>query len=412
MEDLLEEMGVKKSLECEVCLEEGSREAEFFCKNCNCSYCQECFDQYHRRGIFKTHEKTSLNERRMELINYCKRHTLKRRSHICERCRSPVCDECMAEEIHKGHRFFTMNDREVSALTSKISSKEIETVMEKARNLDIFFEEEKTFLEKKFELFINHLLSLKRDVLDQLNEQKAGNSDVLEFLKILLKVDLNENARESFMGKVMGLFISKYNFKLESIENSFKNYEIRLEQYRVEMAQNFSRKSLTEGFTTFFTFDPLSFAEGAFLLDEFHRKISYSGPKMVCNSVMLRPCIHQDAKIVFRINKSVKNHIFIGISSADMQGNSKLYKREIGECFFYGKAPGYFFKKSVKSVHNEGFVENDVIKIQVNKGAKSVCFYKNGKLTKLFTNMDFPSNMAFFVELFDQKDEIEILAFE
>lgn len=88
-------------LECDSCEE---NPAQYFCKMCAGHLCEPCKSEHGKKKITRNHDivsMTSNNEDMLDLLS-CTRHTKKKLECYCNRCREPVCTECIIQS-HNGH---------------------------------------------------------------------------------------------------------------------------------------------------------------------------------------------------------------------------------------------------------------------------------------------------------------------
>lgn len=88
-------------LECYNCEE---NPAKYLCKMCLGYLCEPCKREHGKKKITRNHEIVSLtsnNEEMIDLLN-CTRHAKKKLECYCNRCREPVCTDCIIQS-HNGH---------------------------------------------------------------------------------------------------------------------------------------------------------------------------------------------------------------------------------------------------------------------------------------------------------------------
>lgn len=88
-------------LECDNCEE---HPAKFLCKSCPGHLCENCKTEHEKKKMTRSHEIVSLmsnNENIVDLL-YCKDHTKKKLECYCNRCKEPVCTDCIIHS-HNGH---------------------------------------------------------------------------------------------------------------------------------------------------------------------------------------------------------------------------------------------------------------------------------------------------------------------
>eukprot|EP00105_Crassostrea_gigas_P040289 XP_019924437.1 PREDICTED: tripartite motif-containing protein 45-like [Crassostrea gigas] len=88
-------------LECDNCEE---HPAKFLCKTCSGHLCENCKTEHEKKKMTRSHEIVSLisnNENMVDLL-YCKDHTKKKLECYCNRCKEPVCTDCIIQS-HNGH---------------------------------------------------------------------------------------------------------------------------------------------------------------------------------------------------------------------------------------------------------------------------------------------------------------------
>lgn len=88
-------------LECDNCEE---NPAKFLCKTCPGHLCENCKTEHEKKKMTRSHEIVSLisnNEDMVDLL-YCTKHTKKKLECYCNRCKEPVCTDCIIQS-HNGH---------------------------------------------------------------------------------------------------------------------------------------------------------------------------------------------------------------------------------------------------------------------------------------------------------------------
>eukprot|EP00105_Crassostrea_gigas_P045265 XP_019929413.1 PREDICTED: tripartite motif-containing protein 45 isoform X1 [Crassostrea gigas] len=88
-------------LECDNCEE---HPAKFLCKPCSGHLCENCKTEHEKKRMTRSHEIVSLisnNENMVDLL-YCTKHTKKKVECYCDRCKEPVCTDCIIQS-HNGH---------------------------------------------------------------------------------------------------------------------------------------------------------------------------------------------------------------------------------------------------------------------------------------------------------------------
>lgn len=88
-------------LECDNCEE---HPAKFLCKTCPGHLCEICKTEHEKKKMTRSHEVVSLisnNENMVDLL-YCTEHTKKKLECYCNRCKEPVCTDCIIQS-HNGH---------------------------------------------------------------------------------------------------------------------------------------------------------------------------------------------------------------------------------------------------------------------------------------------------------------------
>lgn len=87
-------------VECDNCEENA---AKFLCKTCVGNLCEPCQSEHLKKKITKNHEIVSLTSHDdMVDVFYCTEHTKKKLECYCNRCRKPVCTDCIIHS-HNGH---------------------------------------------------------------------------------------------------------------------------------------------------------------------------------------------------------------------------------------------------------------------------------------------------------------------
>lgn len=90
-------------LECDNC---EKNPAKFLCKTCTGHLCEPCKSKHERKKITRYHEILSLNSnsKNEELLDIilCPIHAKKTLECYCDRCKEPVCTECILQS-HNGH---------------------------------------------------------------------------------------------------------------------------------------------------------------------------------------------------------------------------------------------------------------------------------------------------------------------
>lgn len=78
--------------------------AKFLCKTCTGHLCEPCKSKHEKKKITRNHEIVSLNSTNEELLEllFCPIHAKKRLECYCERCKEPLCTECILQS-HNGH---------------------------------------------------------------------------------------------------------------------------------------------------------------------------------------------------------------------------------------------------------------------------------------------------------------------
>lgn len=87
-------------MECDNCEEKA---AKFLCKTCVGNLCEPCQSGHLKKKITRNHEIVSLaSHDDMVDIFYCTEHTKKKLECYCNRCRKPLCTDCIIQS-HNGH---------------------------------------------------------------------------------------------------------------------------------------------------------------------------------------------------------------------------------------------------------------------------------------------------------------------
>lgn len=88
-------------LECDNCEE---HPAKFLCKTCPGHLCENCKTEHEKKKMTRSHEIVSLisNNEDMVYFLYCTQHTKKKLECYCNRCKEPVCTDCIIQS-HNGH---------------------------------------------------------------------------------------------------------------------------------------------------------------------------------------------------------------------------------------------------------------------------------------------------------------------
>lgn len=88
-------------LECYNCEE---NPAQFLCKMCQGYLCEPCKREHGKKKITRNHEIVSLTSNNEDMVDllYCTRHTKKKLECYCNRCKKPVCTDCIIRS-HNGH---------------------------------------------------------------------------------------------------------------------------------------------------------------------------------------------------------------------------------------------------------------------------------------------------------------------
>lgn len=88
-------------LECDSCEE---NPAQYFCKMCAGHLCEPCKCEHGKKKITRNHEIVSLTSKNEDMVDQlnCTRHTKKKLECYCNRCREPICTECIIES-HNGY---------------------------------------------------------------------------------------------------------------------------------------------------------------------------------------------------------------------------------------------------------------------------------------------------------------------
>lgn len=78
--------------------------AEFLCKTCPGNLCENCKNEHKMKKITTGHEIVPLTSNTEEMVHilYCTDHTKKRLDCFCNKCRKPVCTDCIIH-THNGH---------------------------------------------------------------------------------------------------------------------------------------------------------------------------------------------------------------------------------------------------------------------------------------------------------------------
>uniref|UniRef100_A0A8W8MHY9 B box-type domain-containing protein n=1 Tax=Magallana gigas TaxID=29159 RepID=A0A8W8MHY9_MAGGI len=88
-------------LECDNCEE---HPAKFLCKTCPGHLCENCKTEHEKKKMTRSHEIVSLISNNQDMVDllYCTEHTKKKLECYCNRCKEPVCTDCIIQS-HNGH---------------------------------------------------------------------------------------------------------------------------------------------------------------------------------------------------------------------------------------------------------------------------------------------------------------------
>lgn len=85
-------------LECDNC---EKKTARFICKTCKGQLCEPCKSKHEKKKISRNHEIVSKYEEFFD-VHLCTKHTKKILDCYCDRCKEPVCTECILQS-HNEH---------------------------------------------------------------------------------------------------------------------------------------------------------------------------------------------------------------------------------------------------------------------------------------------------------------------
>lgn len=115
-------------VECEHCEE---NPATFVCKACPGYLCENCKGDHERKKMTRNHDIVSLTSNNGEMLDmlYCSNHAKKKLECYCNRCKEPVCTECIIQS-HNGHSVKSLSTvyKEFTS-SSYQKKKEIEKVL-------------------------------------------------------------------------------------------------------------------------------------------------------------------------------------------------------------------------------------------------------------------------------------------
>lgn len=81
-------------LECNNCEE---KPAKFLCKTCPDHLCENCKTDHEKKKMTRSHEIVFLKSNNKDMVDllYCTEHTKKKLQCYCNRCKEPVCTDCI-----------------------------------------------------------------------------------------------------------------------------------------------------------------------------------------------------------------------------------------------------------------------------------------------------------------------------
>lgn len=88
-------------LECDNCEE---NHAKFLCKTCPGHLCKNCKIEHEKKKMTRSHEIILLKSNNEDMVDllYCTEHTRKKLECYCNRCKEPICTDCIIQS-HNGH---------------------------------------------------------------------------------------------------------------------------------------------------------------------------------------------------------------------------------------------------------------------------------------------------------------------
>uniref|UniRef100_A0A8W8NTB2 B box-type domain-containing protein n=1 Tax=Magallana gigas TaxID=29159 RepID=A0A8W8NTB2_MAGGI len=158
-------------LECDNCEE---RPAKFLCKTCPGHLCENCKTEHEKKKMTRSHEIVSLisnNENMVDLL-YCTEHTKKKVECYCNRCKEPVCTDCIIQS-HNGHSVESL---------STVYKRTTDQAREQKEKIDNFL------LPKYRELVSNETakeLTLKRRAEEIKKKVEAHTESLVEMIKTI-----------------------------------------------------------------------------------------------------------------------------------------------------------------------------------------------------------------------------------
>lgn len=177
-------------LECDNCEE---NPAKFLCKICAGHLCEGCKSKHEKRKLTRNHEIVSLISNNEEMIDllYCTKHPKKKLECYCNRCRKPVCTDCITKS-HKGHSLESLSEV-YKGITDSLNQQkeEIETKLipeykslldsETAKKQVLAKNADK--IQKNIEKQTKHLIEMIKRVSEQRvqhlrNEEQKGHKNI------------------------------------------------------------------------------------------------------------------------------------------------------------------------------------------------------------------------------------------
>lgn len=223
-------------LECDNCEE---NPAKFLCKTCIGHLCEACKSHHERKKITRNHEILPLTSKNEEMLDtlLCPKHAKKKLDCYCDRCREPVCTECIVQS-HNGHSVKTLFTVYKDFIDdSKQKKEKIDTVilprhrevLAKEREIRSAFREKADGIQKEIDAYTQRMVDLVKQFGKEtvVSLRKAEEDGLKEMDKFKEHIEKKINELQSLSGHISANIEAKPQFSMfESINSiDLKSYQ-------------------------------------------------------------------------------------------------------------------------------------------------------------------------------------------
>lgn len=223
-------------LECDNCEE---NPAKFLCKTCTGHLCEACKSKHERKKITRNHEILPLTSKNEEMLDtlLCPKHTKKKLDCYCDRCREPVCTECIVQS-HNGHSVKTLFTVYKDFIDdSKQKKEKIDTVilpkhrevLAKEREMRSAFREKADGIQKEIDAYTQRMVDQVKQFGKEtvVSLRKAEEDGLKEMDKFKVHIEKKINELQSLSAHISANIEAKPQFSMfESINSiDLKSYQ-------------------------------------------------------------------------------------------------------------------------------------------------------------------------------------------